>query len=336
MKLRQKIETGVALAKVRFGKGKIPVVVTWAIAGGCNKQCLYCEEWKKREEITTEQAFRIVDELKNLGTKRISLSGGEPLAREDIGEIIDRAKMGGIGVVVTSNGSLVAKRIKELKNLDLLKLSIEGRKEVHDKLRGKGSFDEVMEAIRAAQKLGIKIVFNAVLTKYTLGEIDFLIDLAKKYETGVRFTVISEVHGGKRHVNPLLPAREEYISAIEKIIEAKRSGKPSFAAKLRTGRPVLNSLAGLAYYKEWPDPRKLACFAGKGFCHIDARGDLFPCVMMAGRGKGVSVLKDGVGWALDRLGETACQGCWCGGTLELNLALGVRGVEVLRNVKRLV
>lgn len=356
---------------IKFLGKKIPIVVTWPITNRCNFQCQYCERWKRKtEELTTKQVFSIIDELKSLGTIRISLSGGEPLMREDIGQIIDYAKSRGISVVLTSNGSLVPQKIEEIKNLDLLKLSIEGREKIHDRIRGKGSFKKVLKAAEIARQSRIKIVFNSVLTALNLNQIDFLLNLAEKHQTGARFTALNIAHAGKDKIEPLFPKRRDYREAVEKLIKAKREGKS-----------VLNSLAGLKYLQSWPTPCHpdseraqrvegerscvrffglrsrndtcFKCFAGRAFAHLSAEGKLYPCVIMEGKIQGGDVLNLGFGKAFENLltplhlgGEVKacqentfevgerCSGCWCGGTLELNLLLDwkPRSILNLRNL----
>ncbi len=327
MKWKNKIATAREVAAVRWRGKRIPIVVTWAIAGKCNYKCRYCQEWKRRgKELNTREAITIIDVLASLGTKRISFSGGEPLMRSDIGKLVDRAWEKEISSVITSNGSLVPAKLRELKNLALLKLSIDGSKRVQEALRGKGTFEKVIEAIKAAQKEKIKTVFNTVITRQNLGEVDFLLTLAEQFKTGVRFTVLSEVHADKDCISPLLPEAGEYRTVIDQLIKAKKAG-----------RPVLNSWAGLGYYKTWPKPPEITCFAGRGFFHIGSEGKLFPCVMMAGAEKGgVDIGKGGVSEALKKLPELDCRGCWCGGTLELNLAMGLKELATLDNLRMLI
>ena len=393
------------ILEVKFLGKKVPLVVTWPITNRCNFRCRYCERWKRETgELSTDQVLGIIDELKELGTIRISLSGGEPLMREDIGEIINYAKSKEISVVLTSNGSLVPKKFEEIKNLDLLKLSVEGEEKVHDAIRGKGSFRKVLKAIetlrrgtRPSRKSAIhrapsrglksantkkqtdslRFVFNSVLTNYNLDQIGFLLNLAEKYGTGVRFSALNTAHATPSRIESLFPSPRDYQKAVEKLIRAKKRG-----------RPVLNSFAGLNYLRTWPkgwsichpdpklakrvegegsrwglmpngilqslrsfrmtegrhpeDPERraqndthLTCFAGKGFAHLSADGKLYPCVPMEKKIAGREVLKSGFSRAFASLPNPKCSGCWCSGTLELNLLLSLKPSSIL-NLKKLI
>jgi MoaA/NifB/PqqE/SkfB family radical SAM enzyme len=248
--------------------------------------------------------------------------------------------------------------------LDLLKLSIEGREEIHDRIRGKGSFKKVLQAVEIAQKQGIKFVFNSVLTAYNLDQIDFLISLAEKYKTGIRFTALNLAHAGRAKIEPLFPDKKDYQKAIGKLIEAKKRG-----------RPVLNSFAGLKYLESWPKPQPIPCFASRAFAHLSAEGKLYPCVALEGKLPGKNVMELGFSKAFDTLpipihlgGEAKvrqeqtsevlqtqytsevklgkaredtsevgerCPGCWCGGTLELNLLFSLKPRAML-NLRKLI
>ncbi len=479
------LNTAIKVLKIKYLGQRYPLIVTWPITNRCNLRCRYCEEWKKAgDEMSTEEIKELITELKELGTVRISLSGGEPLVREDIGEIIDFIKENDMSVVLTSNGTLVPEKIEEIKNADVVKLSIEGEKAIHDRIRGEGSFENVIKAagtITQIKQIGTdktdekqllncsiarvlekkklpsfwseaiesrpggtlsgpggagrerkqkedsitpadrgsrvtpnnkeralkgatsnihenppqisenpKLVFNSVLTAYNLDQIDFLINLAKKYNTGVRFSALSTSHASQERISPLSPTPEDLVNALNKLITAKKQGQP-----------VLNSLAGLRYLKNTqlansPEPGSgtdlrtwflslaspnisgnpgpicgnpsFSCFAGKAFAHISSDGKLYPCVMLEGKVPGQNVQELGIELALKRattkterglkaantntiasfssrseearpnrsttLGTrlrarycknfTQCGGCFCAGTLELNLLLNFK------------
>ena len=92
----------------------------------CNLRCLYCSSpYMKTPELTTGQWCAIVRELAGLGCRRVTILGGEPLLRRDVGDIIQAVKDHGMRCVLTSNGLLVARRLEALKPLDTLVLSLD-------------------------------------------------------------------------------------------------------------------------------------------------------------------------------------------------------------------
>jgi MoaA/NifB/PqqE/SkfB family radical SAM enzyme len=96
------------------------------------------------KELSTEQIFSIIDELADNGTQRVSISGGEPLLREDIGEIISHIKKKGMGCGLNTNGLLVPDRIEEVRKVDSITISLDGEREAHEANRGRGTFEKVM------------------------------------------------------------------------------------------------------------------------------------------------------------------------------------------------
>ncbi len=152
MKLKDKLFVINSLLMARVFKKKTPLIVSWAITTRCNKSCAYCDIWNiKVKELETAHVFSLISELSRLGTRIIHFTGGEPLLREDIGMIIDCCSERGILTSINSNGSLMKQRIKELKNLNLVGLSLDGPEDVHDSIRGKGSYGEVIAALNGGR-----------------------------------------------------------------------------------------------------------------------------------------------------------------------------------------
>ncbi len=323
----KKLDAMVRLLALRLLGRNRPLVVTWPITDRCNFSCSSCERWRRGSaELDTEEALSVIDQLARLGTLSISLSGGEPLLREDLGELVGRARCLGMTVVVTTNGSLVSGRLHDLAGVRMVKLSLDGDREVHDRLRGDGSFDLVLKAARALRAAGRRFVFNTVLSAANLDSPGSVIRLAEEFGTRVRFTTINTAHASAQAIAALEPAcPEAHGRAIDRIAEARRAG-----------RPVANSLAGLRYLRTWPvGRREFPCFAGRALAHLAPGGQLYPCIFMEGRLPGRDVRELGVDAAFAGLANPACGRCWCGGTMELNLLLGLHPLAVA-NLRRLV
>src|SRR5688572_24416511 len=119
----------------------------------CNLQCVYCSSPSRRTpELTTAQWKSIFDQLAALGCGRLTILGGEPLLRNDLGELIAHAHTLDLRTVVTSNGLLVPRRIEALRGVDTLVLSLDAPGPAGDAVRGEGVFAAVEAAIDAARK----------------------------------------------------------------------------------------------------------------------------------------------------------------------------------------
>ena len=95
------------------------------------------------KELTTSEVYSVIEGLKELGTRRIHFCGGESLLREDFPAIVDYCSSKSIETGFISNGALIPRYAKYLKNLTLLKVSLDGPAIVHDKLRGAGAYERV-------------------------------------------------------------------------------------------------------------------------------------------------------------------------------------------------
>src|ERR1700687_150105 len=152
----------------------------------CNLRCTYCNSpFKHTPELTTAQWLRVIDELADLGCRRVLILGGEPLLRPDIAEFIERIKTRGMSCVLTSNGLLVARRIRELRGLDTLVLSLDAVGRANDAVRGDGVFAGVQGALLAAQGIGLPVKINAVLSAVTAPHLNALLDFVAQHDLSI-------------------------------------------------------------------------------------------------------------------------------------------------------
>ncbi|MCD6093946.1 MAG: radical SAM protein [Candidatus Omnitrophica bacterium] len=317
MKLKSKIHSALALAKVKFLGKRIPLAVRWQLTNRCPNRCLYCNIWNEpAEELTTEEIFFILDELKELGTQRISFSGGEPMLRKDIGEILNYAREKGISTGMNSCGILIPEKIKEIKSLDLLKISLDGPEEVHDKLCGRpGGYKQAITAIKIAQDNGIKVTLATTLTKYNLQSVNFLVETAQRFHTMVAFQPLKDIYRGIKDYKSLYPELEEWKRTVERLIELKKESPES----------MRNSLVGLKHIYHWPRYKRLKCWAGRIFCIIETNGDLYPCDRIDYPTPELPNVKElGFKKAFTNLPTVHCSGCGFCGALELNFLLSFK------------
>lgn len=326
MFVKDKLASLSAIFRVKFLRAKVPLAVRLQVINRCTLRCKYCNLWRKTDqEMSTEQIFNIIDTLSKLGTKKISLSGGEPLLRQDIRGIIDYCNQKGIYPEMNSNGNLVAKNIDVIKKLDFLKLSLDGPKEIHDYLRGEGSFEKVICAADTAFNNGVNFGFAATLTRYNIDSVDFLLGIGKRYNTIVAFQPLKPLYRGIEDISTLSPPENKFRAAIAKLINLKRNGNGH----------IRNSLQNLRHIYHWPKYKQLRCWAGKIFCIIDSNGDLYPCDRISYNRAVVNCLENGVRKALDNAPQVHCSGCGFCGSVELNHLMGLR-FGIVKSIKKII
>ncbi len=160
-------------------------VVIWNLIRRCNLTCKHCysisADTDFPNELTTEQVFEVMDDLKAFGVPVLILSGGEPLLRPDLFDIAHRAKAMGFYTALSTNGTLIddgnIERIAGV-GFDYLGISIDGIRETHDRFRRKeGAFDASLAALRRCRELGIKVGLRFTMTQDNAAELPQLLSL---------------------------------------------------------------------------------------------------------------------------------------------------------------
>ena len=183
--------------KDRFGREIDYLRVS--VTDNCNLRCVYCMDekdnkfLKKDEKLTDDEIYRVVKESAKLGIKKVRITGGEPLVRPGVVDLIGKINsIEGIEeIYLTTNGILLADRLDELvKNgLKGVNISLDSLKEDRfNKLTRLGHVDNVLAAIDKAISLGIKVKLNTVIVNdINKDEIMDFVNLTKEKEIDVRF-----------------------------------------------------------------------------------------------------------------------------------------------------
>ncbi|RKZ79545.1 MAG: hypothetical protein DRQ35_04060, partial [Gammaproteobacteria bacterium] len=140
-------------------------VVIWNLVRRCNLACKHCYSISADVdfpgELSTQQVFNVMDDLKKFKVPVLILSGGEPLLRPDMLELSRHAKAMGFYVALSTNGTMIDEsNIKEIADVgyDYLGISIDGMRETHDAFRQKkGAFDESLKGLQLCHEAGIKV-----------------------------------------------------------------------------------------------------------------------------------------------------------------------------------
>ncbi len=174
-----------AVNGVAIGKGP---VVSWNYTRTCNLKCRHCyssSEAKKYEnELTTEEAKAVIDDLAEMHVPVILFSGGEPLIRGDFFELAAHAREKGIRVTLSTNGTLInpemALKIKE-HGIGYVGVSIDGVREINDDFRGvKGAYDAAMAGIRNCRAVGQRVGLRFTINKANYDYVGEILDLLER------------------------------------------------------------------------------------------------------------------------------------------------------------
>lgn len=313
----------VDVLKIKFLGFRIPLAVRWDITSRCPWKCKYCQIWKLNiKEADTRSITNIISEMKKCGVVKISFSGGEPLLRDDICEIIKFAGNKKISPEMNTTGFGFPEKAKDLKAVDLLKISLDGEPRVNDFIRGKdGAYNCAIEAAEYARKYSIKFIFTTTLTGYNLDCLEFMLNLAEGFKTKVAFQPLKDIrylkHGSLCEIDDrsLFPEEEKWKEAMRRLIERKK----------RNSGLMRNTLRGLKHIYNWPEYKKIACWGGRVFCMINPSGEVSPCDRLYYKGNLPNCISSGFREAVKEMPALpSCGGCGFCGSLELNHLMNSR------------
>ena len=288
---------------------KVPRLVVFNVTGRCGGTCEYCGARDSGEkEMTTTQILSIIDDLSDMGCGAIAFTGGDPLMRDDIGSIVDYARVKGIKTCICSDGSNVEKKREVIKNSGFLQLSFDGPEEIHDKSKYSGAYEKFVRAREIAIEEAITFFTLTVLTKINIEHIDFILSEAEKYGNYAYFQPLSRTY----FYDDVTPSNLKYTSdelerAVLRLIKAKKG-----AYKNHIG----DSVAVLKHYINHEQGYR--CYAGRFFAYIHNNGDVYPCWTPPPSMEPVNCIDKGFRKAFQEIPEFQCDSCLVSSLIQSN------------------
>ena len=277
-----------------------PFLVVWDFTHVCNLKCKHCYQRADKplpDELTTEEAKNLIDQLAEAGTVAIAFSGGEPLLRKDFLEVASYAKSKGFYIAVATNGTFiteeVAKKIKEA--VDYVEISLDGPDaETHDNFRGiPGAFNKTIQGIKNCVKNGIYTCIATTVTRHNLKMVPKIKELAENLGVNriIFFNFIPVGRGINISKDDIRPEEREIL--LNYILKQNYSGcsleilstAPQFArvaVEHEKGIPLGHFYAGKDIKGKIEALAKFlgGCGAGRIYCCVEPNGDVQPCVFM--------------------------------------------------------
>ena len=252
--------------------------ITWR----CNLRCRMCDIWNVRgkEEMETDEILRIADEMKDWGVEYFVLTGGEPLLRDDIFQIIEYATRKGIHVCMTTNGVLITREMADRlvdAGLHSVDVSIDGLEAVTDAIRGRpGSFRKADEALdHLSRHRGLEVWVASVMMDANLED---LVPLAtRSADRGIPIKFQPVVAWDLTPREPNLRARssplwvpEERLPLLDRVV--------GDLIEFKKTRGTVNNPVGMlrAFKTYFRGDFNETCIKGVSMA-LDSNGDLLPC-----------------------------------------------------------
>lgn len=286
-----------------------PRLVFWETTAGCNLRCIHCRrvtvaDQLTPQDLTTAEAFRLIDEIAAVGRPVFVLSGGEPLFRKDIFEIAAYATAAGLPVALATNGTLVddavAEKVKQ-SGVQRVSISFDGvDAKTHDMFRGlPGSFEATIRGFKALRKVGLPVQINTTVANHNKDQLNGMLALAKELDAvGLHLFLLVPVGCGVQIAEDQMISAREYEEVLnwmydmeqaEPDLQLKATCAPHYFRVMRT-RKAQEKRTGAgqelpaSYHRQvngHPHGQMHAatkgCLAGTGVCFVSHRGEIFPC-----------------------------------------------------------
>jgi radical SAM protein with 4Fe4S-binding SPASM domain len=248
--------------------------VYYAITEGCNLRCPYCYASSEKclpGELTTGESLDLVSQAAAFGARQIVFTGGEPMLRKDLFEIVRHAKSLGLSTGIITNATMIrtpaiAEQFAEL--FDTMTISVDGGSaEVHDRTRGKGSFAKTHRAIRLLNDAGVAPQINHIVTSENIEELE---DFAE-FMTGVKVASVRLMN----HNDLGRGATDDYDFGWQDHLRVQQIvwRSPVAGSLLPDARPKLIT----------PCSARGNCGMGGNEVYVNSTGDVYPCKLVTGK-----------------------------------------------------
>src|ERR1051326_8962416 len=279
-----------------------PLLVIWEVTQACDLACVHCRASAQPErnanELTTEQGYRLLDEIRCFGEPLMVFTGGDPLKRPDLFELIRYAVKIGLRTNVTPSATplLTAEAIEGFKAAGISRMAIsrDGPDAAsHDESRGiPGTFERAMFALRHARDIGLDTQLQTTVTRRNMARLGEMAEIAKEVRTKMWSLFFLIVTGRAAERDDL--SAEEYEQVFEFMYELSKTApfglktteamhyRRYVAQRIKAEHGVTQNEAakGVAW-------RTAGVSDGKGFVFVSHQGEIFPSGFLPVRGGNV-------------------------------------------------
>ena len=330
-KMTRLVKSALAATKIRRG-ARIPLKVTHCVTWRCNLSCLYCARHSHGAELDTTAIKGMIDLFAAGGTLYWSFNGGEPLLREDIGELAAQAGKLGLQVALNSNGTLLTQRQDVLKHVDLVNVSVEGSRTVHDRIRSQ-SYERMVAGLEILASRGVRTTLTTVVNAHNADGLEEVLRLAEAFGARVFFQPVRiQKEDREAKSGALFPDAQAMSQAVDYLLEQKKKGRP-----VASSTDFLRDIAA-----HWPDRMTpVPCVAGRAYCFVTPTGQVTACcdtLALADPSPAANVLHSGLD-AFRNIPSFRCRTCFPAIPLETNILFNrsfvdcaLRGLDILHDL----
>jgi radical SAM protein with 4Fe4S-binding SPASM domain len=291
-----------------------PRLIFWETTAGCNLACIHCRritvaDQLLPQDLNTQEAFNLIDQVAEFARPIFVLSGGEPLFRPDIFDIARHAADAGLTVALATNGTLidadVARRIRE-SGIRRVSVSFDGADAAtHDIFRGSGAFEKAIVGMEHLRGAGVPYQINATVARHNVAQMPETLALAQglgaqalhlfllvpvgcgveiaedqqitpaEYEEVLNWMYDAEVAGGIELKATCAP---HYFRVVrQRQAEERRQGIVRERPSSHHRQQHAGGHPGNGQTRSAMNAMTKGCLAGTGVCFVSHRGEVFPC-----------------------------------------------------------
>ncbi|MBF0618534.1 MAG: radical SAM protein [Candidatus Omnitrophica bacterium] len=254
------------------------MIISWNITKECQLKCRHCYRdagAKQKGELTPAEGKELIEEIAKAGFKILIISGGEPLMRHDVYDLIAHAKAQGLRPVLGTNGLMITPEVvRKLKAAGLARAgisldSIDAR--IHDDFRQEaGAWKGTIAAMKVCREEGLDFQIHTTVTTYNYKDVEKITDLAVELGAKAHHIFFLVPTGRGKDLEALIPSKE-YQALLKKIM--KKQGEVAIELK-----PVCApQFVPLAKEMGLETRFQRGCLAGVSYCCILPNGDVHPC-----------------------------------------------------------
>ncbi len=269
----------------------------WESTIRCNLACAHCRRIETDEaadsDLTTLQAKGLIDQIAQVGRSQASMpilvfSGGEPLCRKDLFELIHYVAANGIRPALATNGTLIDEAIAlqiKAAGTERVSVSLDGAtSQIHNTLRKlEGSFEAAVNGIGYLRRCGVPFQINMTITRHNAHQLDDIFVLAEKLgAVAVHLFMLVPVGCGEEFAQEDMLSADEYEELLKRVAQKQYTGRlevkvtcgPHYERVIRQQRPdgVPADHCGHRH-----GTASKGCLAGSGVLFVGHRGEVFPC-----------------------------------------------------------
>ena len=276
---------------------KAPFTIAWEVTRACAYACVHCRadamHTPDPHELTTEESLHLIDRLAEFGSPILIFTGGDPMMRKDLHELIAYAAQKGLRCSLTPTATALptTARLEKVRDAGIRRIALSldaPRPEIHDNFRQvKGSWQRTMDILHRAQSIGVSVQVNTTVAKHNVDILDEMVPFLKEVGA-VQWSLFFLVPTGRGKLADLLSA-DEFEQVFERIYRLSKTAnfdiKTTEAQHYRRYLMQQRVAERKASSAPYTIPEKAADTIGraprglndgKGFAFISHTGEVFP------------------------------------------------------------